>query len=239
MPATAKFYHLTNLAVFNQFVKGGPFPTGAGASNSYRSLRRLPRGYQNPRAKFPGVYTPARPARGQLLFPAAAGITNNALITLNDGVNPAVVFSLHKSGGTIGGTQVVNLTASVTAADVATQFAGAVENYTTTLADPKGGFLASTNDTGSGATTGQIWLVQTGNLNAFAGASDAPFAGNTYGAFGNIAIILGAGTGVTGAFGMSGGLQLLAGIAAYFVFPGHRWVMCGNNYVAPIKGGGG
>jgi hypothetical protein len=164
--------------------------------------------------KFPGVLHPEQPARGGIVAPLPGDITNHSTLTMNDGFSGPVIFEFVSSGSAGGGHEEVDISAAVTAEDVATAFANAVATWVGSLSLPPGGggpgFLTKVD----GAT---VRIVQ-----AFPHRTDfsiqqfqGTWIGKTTGNFGNNAIVPSVAGEWTGRInGMTGGRNRLAGCYA-------------------------
>jgi hypothetical protein len=106
-------------------------------------------------------------ATGSIQAVVPGSLLDNETFVLDDGVNPAITFEFQVTGGFVptgGAVEVVDVTAAVTADDVALAIANAINGSTGTLditaADPTGGSLVSlTNDTPGSA--GNVAITET------------------------------------------------------------------------------
>ena len=164
----------------------------------------------------PGVMRPEKPARGALDAPAAAGITNHSTLTLNDDFSAPVVFEFVSSGVVTPGNGEIDISAAVTAQDVASAIVLAVATWVGAQAIPAfgdgRGFLVETEGDGI------VKLVQAFPHKEERGSTQ-PYAftwiSKTSGAFGNNAIVPSIAGEWTGRIrGMMGGKARRAGTVA-------------------------
>lgn len=164
---------------------------------------------------FPGVFKPEKPARGALVAPAAADITNHSTLTMNDGFSGPVVFEFIKSGSVTPGNQEIDITGATTPAQVAAAIAAAIATWVGSLSIiPQGdgrGFLAF-------QTAEVLKIVQAFPAKNTRGVQQLyafTWIGKTSGAFGNSAIVPSVPGEWTGRIrGMTGGKARNAGCYA-------------------------
>jgi hypothetical protein len=157
---------------------------------------------------WPGIFRAERAARGRLIAPAAAAVTDDSTITLDDGVNVRVYEFDTDASGLVAGDVLVDLAGLVTPAEVAEALRAAISNDQAAANIDIAAF--------SPPDSAVITLLQVSSAFLPEVGTHAPF---TNGAAGNNPIVASEPTEWLNIIGMAGGKDRAEGIA---VVPGNK-----------------